>query len=170
MGLRGPAPKPTALQRLEGNPGKRKLPINEPEYDLGLPLMPEHISAGAREVWDELIAEMAGAAVLRRVDKRALWHLAEDEALLEQVYRGVWEMAELLKKKAAAENKTLPGNAIFALMQLSSGRAAMRSIRDLAGRTILERREFGLTPSSRSRISTAAEAAGADALEMKLCG
>lgn len=170
MGLRGPAPKPTALRRLEGNPGKRKLPINEPEYDLGLPEMPAKISAGAKEVWNELIAEMSGAAVLRRVDKRALWQLAEDEALLDFMYDGIYDAAELLRQRAAEQKKRLPGNPIFALLQLPSGRAAMRSIRDLASRTILERREFGLTPSSRSRISTAAEAAGADALEMKLCG
>ena len=31
MGRRGPAPKPTAIKILEGNPGKQKLNHNEPK-------------------------------------------------------------------------------------------------------------------------------------------
>jgi hypothetical protein len=30
-GSRGPAPKPTAIKKAEGNPGKRKLNTEEPE-------------------------------------------------------------------------------------------------------------------------------------------
>jgi hypothetical protein len=55
-------------------------------------------------------------------------------------------------------------------MGMKQGRLAMASIRDLAGRVIVERREFGLTPSSRSRIEAAPDAAGMDSLEQKLCG
>ena len=34
MGKRGPQSKPTALKLLEGNPGKREVNGNEPEYDV----------------------------------------------------------------------------------------------------------------------------------------
>lgn len=128
------------------------------------------MSAGARRIWDELVDEMAGAAVLRRVDKRALWQLCEDEALLSEVYDGLWKMAAMLKKKASQDGKDLPAGPMTALLSMTNGRGALRAIRDLAGRTIIERREFGLTPSSRSRIETAAEAGAVDSLELKLCG
>jgi P27 family predicted phage terminase small subunit len=170
MGLRGPAPKPTALRRIEGNPARRPLPKNEPQYDRGLPEKPKRMSAGARRVWDELVNEMAGAAVLRRVDRRALWQLAEDEALIAEAYEGLWKMVGALKKKAADEGKTLPAGALMSLLTMSNGKSAMRAIRDLSMRLILERREFGLTPSSRSRIETAVEAGAIDSLELKLCG
>lgn len=146
------------------------MPPNEPQYPPGLPTKPAKISPSAKRIWDELADEMAGAAVLRRVDKRALWQLCEDEALLAEVYDGLWKMAAMLKKKAAEEGKALPAGPMTALLSMPNGMRAMRSIRDLAGRTIIERREFGLTPSSRSRIETAAEAGAVDSLELKLCG
>ncbi len=37
MGQRGPAPKPTALRILEGNPGKRPLNASEPRPRAGRP-------------------------------------------------------------------------------------------------------------------------------------
>ena len=170
MGLRGPAPKPTALRRLEGNPAKRALPQREPQYEPGLPEKPKRMSPQARRIWDELVDEMAGAAVLRRVDRRALWQLAEDEALIAEAYAGLWQMVGALKKKAAEEGKTLPAGALMGLLTMTNGKSAMRAIRELSMRLILERREFGLTPSSRSRIETAVEAGAIDTLELKLCG
>jgi phage terminase small subunit len=170
MGLRGPAPKPTGLRRLEGNPAKRALPQREPQYEPGLPEKPKRMSPAARRIWDELVDEMAGAAVLRRVDRRALWQLAEDEALIAEAYAGLWQMVGALKKKAAEEGKTLPAGALMGLLTMNNGKSAMKAIRELSMRLILERREFGLTPSSRSRIDTAVEAGAIDTLELKLCG
>ncbi len=54
-------------------------------------------------------------------------------------------------------------------MSMTSGRLAMNAIRDIAGRVIIQRREFGLTPSSRTRITGSTDDS-IDSLEMKLCG
>ena len=170
MGLRGPAPKPTGLRRLEGNLSKRRLPQHEPQYERAVPEKPKKMSPAARRIWDELVYEMAGAAVLARVDKWALWQVCEDQALLNDIYAGLRSTAKAIKDKAEAEGKVLPGGELMALVAMTQGRLAMRAIRDLAGRVIIQRREFGLTPSSRSRIETAGEAAAVDSLELKLCG
>jgi len=177
MGKRGPAPKPTELRKLEGNPSRRPMPKNEPQYPAGLPVKPKRMSPGAARIWEKLIDEMAGAYILRSVDQRALWHLCEDEALIEEAYAGIWKMIRTLKKKAKAENKVLPGGAVMALLSMTSGRMAMSSVRDLSVRAVIQRREFGLTPSSRSRVETLdAQFSGGttggpvDPLEMKLCG
>lgn len=177
MGQRGPAPKPSELRKLEGMAGHRPLPPNEPQYPLGLPLKPKRMSPGARKIWDKLVDEMAGAYILRSVDQRALWHLCEDEALLEEAYAGTWRMIRTLKKEAKAEKKELSGGAVMALLTTTSGRMAMSAIRDLSIRAVIQRREFGLTPSSRSRVEAlegaglrGSVAAGGDPLEMKLCG
>jgi P27 family predicted phage terminase small subunit len=170
MGLRGPAPKPTDLRRLEGNLSHRPLPGREPRFEAGLPEKPKRMSAPAKKVWDELVDEMAGAAVLRRVDKRALWQLAEDEALLAEAYAGFRKTVSAIDRKAAAEGKELPGGPVMAALTMANGRLAMASIRDLAARVIVERREFGLTPSSRSRVEVVDQGTAMDTLEMKLCG
>src|SRR5216684_730913 len=169
MGLRGPAPKPTGVRVLEGCRAHRPLPENEPQYPPGTPAKPKKISRQAQRVWEELVDEMAPANVLRSVDQRALWQLAEDEALLSEAYAGLWKMIRAVEDKARKEGKELPGGPLFALVSMTSGRLAMNAIRDLGARVLIERREFGLTPSSRTRISTAGESS-MDALEMKLCG
>ena len=168
--MRGRLPKPSGVRIMEGNPGRRPLPANEPKYSSGLPSPPEKISAPAKRVWDELVDEMACARVLRRVDQRALWQLAEDEALISEAYSGLWQMMEALSEEAKKQNKKLPAGPVFALLGMTQGRLAMAAIRDLASRVIIERREFGLTPSSRMRIDASADNSGMDALEAKLCG
>jgi phage terminase small subunit len=170
MGLRGPAPKPTALRKFEGNPSKRPLPQNEPQYPPGTPAKPKKISRAASPVWDELVEQMAPAAILRRVDRNALWQLAEDEAILASAYEGIWSMAAAIKREAKAQGKRLDQGEIMALLSMKNGRMAMSAIGHIAARVIVERREFGLTPSSRSRIDAAADGGAMDALEMKLCG
>ena len=145
------------------------MPENEPQYPPGIPAKPKKISRQAQRVWEELVDEMAPANVLRSVDQRALWQLAEDEALLSEAYAGLWKMIRAVEDKAKKEGKELPGGALFALVSMTSGRLAMNAIRDLAARVLIERREFGLTPSSRTRISAAGDGS-IDSLEMKLCG
>ena len=169
MGLRGPAPKPTNVRVLEGCRAHRPLPANEPQYPVGTPSKPKKMSRQAKQVWNELISEMQPAGVLRTTDGRALWHLAEDEALLTEAYAGLRRMVSALEEKAKREGKELPGGPLFGLLGLTSGRLALAAIRDLGARLIIQRREFGLTPSSRTRVSGSSEGS-MDALEQKLCG
>jgi len=167
--MRGRLPKPSGIRVLEGNPSRRPLPATEPQYPVGVPERPKKMTSQARRVWDELVTEMAPAGVLRRTDGRALWHLSEDEALLEEAYSGMRKMVKALEAKAKQKGKELPGGPLFGLLGMTSGRLAMAAIRDLGARVILERREFGLTPSSRTRVSGSSEGL-IDALEEKLCG
>lgn len=175
MGVRGPIPKPTALKALDGNPGRRPLP-KELNFPPGIPARPKKMSPPAKAIWDELVAEMAPAKLLRTVDQRALWQLAEDEALIEEAFAGIWKTVKALKDEAKAKGQTLPGGALFALLQMRAGRMALNSISHLANRVIAERREFGLTPSARARFDADSLGLGAskvgddDPLELKLCG
>src|SRR4051812_31093346 len=69
---RGRKPKPTALKRAEGNPGKRRLPANEPTPEIAAPDCPAHLTAGARAEWDRLAPELEANGLLTRVDRAAL--------------------------------------------------------------------------------------------------
>jgi P27 family predicted phage terminase small subunit len=180
MGKRGPAPKPTAIRRLEGNPSHRPLPTNEPMYPSVIPRKPKKLSTSAKTIWDELVAEMANIGILSSVDGRALASLCEDEALLENAYQGIWSMARSLKKEAKAQGKKIPSGEIVVLMAMKNGRMAMNALHHLSTRVIIERREFGLTPSARTRIMVDPDerlpnrdGAGVrqmDQLERALCG
>ena len=48
----GRKPKPTALKKLEGNPGKRKLNTKEPVPGKGMPDCPKWLLPVAKEEWN----------------------------------------------------------------------------------------------------------------------
>lgn len=51
MGARGPQPKPSALKKAQGNPGRRPLNDGEPIPPTGVPQPPEYLSPVAAQVW-----------------------------------------------------------------------------------------------------------------------
>jgi P27 family predicted phage terminase small subunit len=65
----GPKPKPTALKVLEGNPGKQKLPKNEPRPRPLRPTCPAFLGDRARSIWDSLVDELEAVGVLTAVDE-----------------------------------------------------------------------------------------------------
>jgi phage terminase small subunit len=170
MGLRGPPPKPTRIRVLEGIRGHRPLP-NEPQYPPGIPQRPTGMSAGARKVWDTLVSEMAESRVLRPVDGMALVQLCEDQAMLDTLRKGMAEMTREISKKAKEKKMDLPGGALIQLSRTIEGRRTLSTIRELSGQIIVQRREFGLTPASNSRVQTLTSGSGLmDPLEQALCG
>ena len=52
--MAGRKPKPTAIKKLEGNPGKRKLNTKEPIPVKGMPTCPEWLLPEAKKEWDRL--------------------------------------------------------------------------------------------------------------------
>ena len=74
MGRRGPLPKPTALKKLEGNPGRRKLPQNEPQPRVldKTPPPPNYLPAIAQAAWRFIAAELHAVGLLTTVDEHAL--------------------------------------------------------------------------------------------------
>lgn len=55
MAIRGRKPKPTAVKIAAGNPGKRPLPVNEPQPD-GPIERPEKLKKAIAAIWDRYIA------------------------------------------------------------------------------------------------------------------
>lgn len=70
--VRGPKPTPTALRRLQGNPGKRAGNHDEPVPPADLPTCPNHLNAPAREEWDRLASVLHEMGVVTLVDRAAL--------------------------------------------------------------------------------------------------
>ena len=62
--MRGRKPTPTALKVLHGNPGKRKLPVNEPSPREGTADPPEWLEPEAQETWRNIARELQYAKVL----------------------------------------------------------------------------------------------------------
>ena len=74
MTMAGRKPKPTAIKKLEGNSGKRKLNTKEPIPAKGMPNCPEWLLAEAKKEWERLADLMNQMGVLTEVDMVALLH------------------------------------------------------------------------------------------------
>lgn len=138
MGSRGPAPKPTALKVLEGNPGKRALNVNEPRVDTRKPTCPKWMKGEARKEWERLAKELHAAGLLTYVDRAAMVAYCQAWGRYVDAEKVVGEKGMVLK--------TSNGN----LIQNPYLNIANRAARDV----LTLAREFGMTPSARSRIQT----------------
>ena len=109
MGIRGTLPTPTKIRILNGNPSRRPLPTNEPQFTPGIPDRPAGMSAGARKQWADLVGEMATSGVLRRVDAGALAMLCEDLTMLDTLRKGLAAQASEITRKAKEKNQQISG-------------------------------------------------------------
>ena len=137
---RGTKPKPTRLKLLAGNPGKRPLNEREPRPVLpaSLPKPPKHLSPVGREEWLRVGNLLLHMRVLTEADLTALSAYA--------TFYGRWMAAEReIKRKgilvpAAPRSKFRVQNPMLAVAN-----KAFQQMSQLLG-------EFGLTPTSRTRI------------------
>jgi P27 family predicted phage terminase small subunit len=132
----GPAPKPTVIKRLAGNPGKRPLNDKEPQPERRMPRCPGHLNDIAKKEWRRISKHLYRSGLLTLIDRAAL-------AAYCQAY-GRWAMAEAIVNKKGEIVKTTNGN-IIQNPYLSVANRAMEQMLKIEV-------EFGMTPSSRSRI------------------
>lgn len=135
--MAGRRPKPTALKIAEGNPGKRPLNLNEPQFG-GLPKCPGHLDKNAKAEWRRISKELAAAGLLAAADRAAL-----------AAYCQCWS-----RWCDAEENIQKTGTVI---QSPKSGYPIQNPYVGIANTALDQMRkfliEFGLTPASRSRIS-----------------
>ena len=141
MGARGPAPQPTALRKLHGNPGKRPLPKNEPQPRRAIPPCPRHLSKKAKAEWRRVSRELYDLGLLSNVDRAALAAYCTAWAR--------WVEAEEIVQQKGMVIKTTNGNFIQNPF-LSIANRAMDDMRRLMV-------EFGMTPASRTRVQVQKE-------------
>jgi P27 family predicted phage terminase small subunit len=136
MGLRGPAPRPTRLRILEGNPSKRPLNRAEPKPRVKAPQCPDHLDDLAKAEWKRLVRIIRHMKLLTEADYIALSNLCQAYSRMVKAERKLAE-AGLLYKTQSGYVQQSP--------LLSIINSSVETITKLC-------REFGLTPSSRSRI------------------
>lgn len=133
---RGRKPKPTETKKLEGNPGKRALNNQEPLPDVAAPECPPHLEGEARNEYKRITAELVKLKILSEVDRAAL-----------VAYCQAWGDYVRATKEIKKEGEVLysdKGNAYINPWKNIQTSAMDRMLRFSA--------EFGMTPSSRSRI------------------
>lgn len=134
MGKRGPKPKPTPLKILEGY---KPYQINkdEPVIPVALLEAPDWLDTYGLEHWQELAPMLARAGLLTEGDRPALAQMCDDFSTIRKSIDGPDEIAGDFDRMRS--------------LMTSADKA-----RDRYRRMLIE---FGLTPSSRSRIKAPAE-------------
>ncbi len=143
MGKRGPAPKPTALKLLEGNPGKQKLNKNEPMPNVPdvVPRPPSRLMPEAKKEWKRLAPAMVALGLLTEVDTSAFAELCQNYAYYLAADKEIMSLGE---------------KGPIAMQRTPSGYTQQHPLLSLR-RSYYEQwhkglADFGLTPASRSRL------------------
>jgi P27 family predicted phage terminase small subunit len=136
MATRGRKPTPTAIKVLEGNPGKRKLNDREPRPEKKAPSCPKWLEPEAKKEWRRLAKKMELMGVLTEVDMAAFAGYCQAYAR--------WKEAEEFLTQHGTIVKT-PSGYWQTVPQVAIAQTYLKLMNRLA-------EQFGLTPSSRSRI------------------
>lgn len=142
MGLRGPAPKPTELKLLQGNPGKvaahRLNDALRPQVEI--PNCPSYLLPEAKKEWQRITPELKKLHIISQLDMTAL-------AAYCQAY-ATWANVQKKLKKLGEDgmvDETPSGYKQISVWMQISNRAADQMHKFLC--------EFGMSPASRSRIT-----------------
>jgi P27 family predicted phage terminase small subunit len=144
VGQRGPAPQPTVLKYIRGNPGKRPLNDSEPKPDeIADVQCPDWLSGDAKKKWERVYPVLRSMRMLT---------VADEESLAR--YCALWA-----EWKRHYDFSRQPGGDIYTLMDAEgnvrymSPTAQTSLMLKLTPLLLRLEQEFGLTPSSRSQVS-----------------
>jgi len=171
--MAGRKPKPTKLKILQGNPGKRKIPPNEPKPATKMPKCPPHLDKMARKEWRRFSPTLARLGLITEVDGSAFAAYCDQFSRWIQINHDLKNQMEDLQ--AERENLITAGDP-ESLKRLARLPASAILVHDytidengiehlkisqnplvvMARQTLQQIRafctEFGMTPSSRGRI------------------
>ena len=138
MGYTGPAPQPTALKVIRGNPGKRPLNKREPKPEAKAPECPAHLDDLAKTEWARVVPILLQMRVLTEADYMALGTLCQAYSTMAKAQEQLTKTGILFK----TPNGYIQQSPLISIVNQSA-----ELVTKLA-------REFGLTPSARSRVTT----------------
>lgn len=140
MGLRGPAPTPTAILRLTGTWRSKRNPA-EPKPLRILPKPPIKLNKVAARIWRELIDELSQMGVIGNIDRRSLARYCHLTAR--------WlKCEEFIADKGSIYVIKEKDGSVRYIQQYPQVSEANK----LAAQLTRLEQEFGMTPASRARV------------------
>ena len=146
MGYRGRVPQPTSLRVIRGNPGKRPLNDREPQPRDVAPKCPDYLDDVAKKEWKKLVKMLRFMRVLTEADYMALASLCQAFSTMAKAQDQLKQTGLLLKTPSG-------------YVQQSPLISIVNQNAELVTKLC---REFGMTPSARSRVMTHGQEANAN--------
>ena len=134
----GPPPTPTNLKALLGNPGKRRLNNREPDPEPAIPSCPSFLNKEARREWRRVSKLLFANGLMTQLDRAALAGYCDAYARAAEASRQLQKYGLIVKS---------PNGYPMQSPYLAILNTALQEMRAFCT-------EFGMTPSSRSRVKT----------------
>ena len=147
MAGRGRPATPTQLKILRGNPGKRKLPADEPQPPTSGIEMPDYLGPVARSRWAVMLPLLEAVRVMTKADVEALAR-----------YCDTYEWWLATREKLRKEGDTYPILNDKGEVKYIAQRPEVAIAHKLAAQLHTLEADFGLNPSSRTKLATQNEA------------
>ncbi len=141
--MKGRIPKPTSIKKLEGM-RKDRINENEPKPNPSRPTCPSHLNTPAKTEWRRIVPELATLGLLSQLDRAALAGYCQAWGRWVEAERKLKELSSMSPDKMEFLYKTTNGNLIINPLLSVANKAQDQMHKFLI--------EFGMTPSSRSRI------------------
>ena len=135
--MAGPAPKPTRLRLLQGNPSRRPVNEHEPQPKAERPTRPGWLLTEAKREWTRIVPELERMGLLTLVDRAALANYCQ--------WWARWVQAERILQELGLTFVT-PKGYVQQRPEVAIAHKAAAMCRAFMS-------EFGLTPSARTRLS-----------------
>ena len=137
MAVGGKKPKPTKLKLLHGERNKDRINKKEPKPKPIAPKMPKWLDEYAKEEWKRIVPELKSLGLLTQIDLAALAGYCDAFGRMREMIEAINEHGIIY----TAESGHTQQNAYASILK----NAKSEVLRYAA--------EFGMTPSSRTRIS-----------------
>ena len=146
--LGGQHPLPTKLKILAGNPGKRRLPPNEPEPELlaAVPEPPLFLDHYAKQEWSRVAADLQRLKLLTALDIQPLAAYCQAYSHWRTAEEAIANIGVDYPNTRGLIIKDGKGNMVPNPLVNIAAKAAQEMIRFAV--------EFGLTPSARARVAS----------------
>lgn len=148
-----PRPRiPTLLKIARGNPGKRPLNQNEPMPDPIEPQRPDYLCKAALKWWEYYVPMLLRLKVLTEADKNALTRLCDLSAQLEDASRMIQKQGLMIQQPIYNRDgvQVMRGKKKATIAKQNP---AFRIQIELEKQVRALMIEFGLTPSSRTKVT-----------------
>jgi P27 family predicted phage terminase small subunit len=146
MGKRGPAPLPTNIVRLTGNPGKRALNTYEPTpIDKSPPDPPSFLDAYALAEWNKVCAGLNAMGVLTKIDKAILAAYCDSYSLWKRCAERLKAIAVERGPGGELTDTTSKGNSFYSVIigTMSAAKADTIKYAEKLGMSASARRSLG---------------------------
>lgn len=148
--MAGRRPKPTRLKILTGNPGKKRLPVGEPQPDVEALRCPKWLSDGAKAEWRRTVPKLVKLRITTNVDRGILEGYCEAHAEFEESTRLIKEQGHIIEEDRFNRDGEKIGTITKVNPLVRVRREALILMRQYAT-------ELGMTPASRPKLAGAAK-------------